>query len=326
MFIYNYVLSDKSEMYYHFDQIFHKESICFLDIETTGLNKNKSHIYLVGLLSFDPISSHWNITQYFAEGLGEEEKILKYTNESISKFKTLITFNGESFDIPFINHRMSKYSIKSNMDNLSSFDIYKQIKKDSLFLNLENYKLKTIEKSLGIHREDPFSGKECIDLYYKYQKSKKKCILDVILKHNYDDLCYLIDVLNIFDLILEAKRLHIIRNEDKIEVEIENMYSDGDMFNIVCKTSKADNIAYFGSFFNIRWEDRSLFINFEHNMGLITPTKKCAFVDVSSWGLEDKIKDKSDYLTPENIILLKVEDKYELDNIKKIMKELISIA
>jgi len=321
MDIYNYVIDDTKEIPHYFD--FDKESICFIDIETTGLNKSNNFIYLLGMLYFDQNSSSWNITQYFIDNLKEEKDLLHQFNDMIKKFKIIITFNGESFDIPFIKHRMSKYMKSNNIDNLLSFDIYKKLKEERPFLNLKNYKLKTIEETLGIYRDDIISGKECINLYYKYVKTKDKSLIDDILKHNHDDLYYLIDILKIFNIIHDSKTFYIQKSQDLIKIEIVSISCDGDMFNISCKTSKSNNIAYFGEHFNIRWDNKNLFIDFEYKKGLITPTKKCLFADVSSWNINNKLKDSSEYIVPNNIMLLKVEDKYEMDNLKKIVKESI---
>lgn len=325
MHIFNYVLKDKKDISLIFKQNFPTGTTCFFDIETTGLNRANNSVYLIGFLYFDANSLQWTITQCFAESIDEEKQILQWTNNFISNFKTLITFNGESFDIPFIKYRMDKYGIKNNFDKLSSFDIYKEVKKHHSYLNFKNYRLKTIEENLGIYREDKLSGKECINLYFKYMRNKEKDLVDKILKHNYDDLYYLIDILKIFDNIYAAKSFHVQKDNDLIEIQIEDIFCDGDMFNIYCKTSTSNNIAYYGEHFNIRWEDKRLFINFEYRKGMITPTKECLFIDVSSWDIKDKLKDLSEYLSPENVILLKVEDIYEIYNIKNIIEKLILV-
>jgi len=322
MEIYNYVINEKKQIPIYFD----KESICFMDIETTGLNKNSSFIYLLGMLYFDPNNSHWCITQYFIDSIDKEKILLSSFNDFVKRFKTIITFNGESFDIPFIKYRTNIYKIKNSLDSLSSFDIFRKVKEENSYLSLKNYKLKTMEESLGIYRDDKISGKECIDLYYKYRKNKKKSLLDMILKHNHDDLYYLMDVLKIFDVINTTKTIYIKKDKELIKTEIKSISTKGDMFNIHCTVSKPNNIAYFGEYFNIRWNDRELLISFEHREGLVTPTKKCLFVDVSSWDINDRLKDSTEYVIPDNIILLKVDDKYAMDNLKRIIEELILLV
>ncbi len=77
--------------------------IVFLDIETTGLSNTP--LFLIGLLYFD--GSRLNIEQLFARDYSEEINLLHYFSEFIPSFKVMVTFNGKSFDIPFISNRMT---------------------------------------------------------------------------------------------------------------------------------------------------------------------------------------------------------------------------
>lgn len=76
--------------------------IVFLDIETTGFSNTP--LFLIGLLYFD--GSQLNIEQLFARHYSEEINLLTYFSEFIPSFKVMVTFNGKTFDIPFIKNRM----------------------------------------------------------------------------------------------------------------------------------------------------------------------------------------------------------------------------
>lgn len=78
------------------------KEIVFLDIETTGLSNTP--LFLIGLLYFD--DDNLVIDQLFARDYSEEEHLLHYFGEFVPKFNVLVTFNGKSFDIPFIRDRM----------------------------------------------------------------------------------------------------------------------------------------------------------------------------------------------------------------------------
>ena len=43
----------------------------------------------------------------FAREIAEEPAILKYFTEILPKFKMLVTYNGKSFDIPFLRERIA---------------------------------------------------------------------------------------------------------------------------------------------------------------------------------------------------------------------------
>jgi uncharacterized protein YprB with RNaseH-like and TPR domain len=78
------------------------KEIVFLDIETTGLSNTP--LFLIGLLYFD--GDNLVIDQLFARDYSEESNLLHYFSEFAPKFNVLMTFNGKSFDMPFIRDRM----------------------------------------------------------------------------------------------------------------------------------------------------------------------------------------------------------------------------
>ena len=169
----------------------------FLDIETTGLSSSKNKIILVGLFS------KTGFYQFFAEERKEEVDILNELVSILKDIDILITFNGTSFDIPFLNQRFEFHNIDYKIPSASSFDLYLIFKKYSTHFNLPNYKLKTIEKLAGIQREDLISGKESVELFNKYERSRAPDIKDIILLHNKEDILnmpILLDVFKRFDI------------------------------------------------------------------------------------------------------------------------------
>lgn len=320
MVIYKHIFDTLKYDYKGFD----KGEICFIDIETTGFSRKYNYIYLIGLVHYSYEDIGWKLVQFFADNPNDEQNILCQFNEYVKGFKVIITYNGDSFDIPFIESRMSKYNISSNLKNIESFDIYRKVKQESPYLNLDNLKLKTLEESIEIFRDDKYTGKDCIDFYNQYLISKDDGLLSRILNHNYDDLYYLLPVMNIFSIIEDAKSLFIVKTGKGIRIKIENIEIKGDIFKIHCKTSKeGENIVFFADNYSFQWVDDELSIKLEYKKGLITPTTKCLFIDISKWPFKDRLMDLSQYMAPANIMLLKVEQKFVMDNIKLIVKEVI---
>lgn len=322
MEIYEHLIKPKEDPLKYFS----RDNICFLDIETTGLSRKFNKIYLIGLLYFNTESESWTLTQLFANHIDNEDKLLKKLNDYIRKFDLIITYNGDSFDLPFINNRCEIHKIENSILDKDSFDIYRKIRTYSPYLNFENLKLKTIEENLGIYREDKYSGKDCIDFYYQYMESKDIMLKEKILQHNYDDLYYLLDIVKIFDLIKNIKSTSINYKGETIYTEIENIIEQGDIFSISCNvsmTNQATSIIYFEENFNLNWQRDALTVNLETKEALITPTKKCLFIDTTIWPSDTGLKDMSSYIVPNNIILLKVENKYEVENIKNVIKSLV---
>ncbi|MBZ2175293.1 ribonuclease H-like domain-containing protein [Schnuerera sp. xch1] len=322
MTVHEYIIKSKNNIYNYFK----KDNICFLDIETTGLSRKYNSIYLIGILYFNSKNNYWYLKQFFADKIDEERELLEAFNEFINGFDLIVTYNGKSFDLPFIKCRLSEFNISSKIYNIKDFDIYREIKSNNSYLNLKNLKLKTIEESLNIYRKDEYSGKDCINFYYQYTRNNDNTLKNNILKHNYDDLYYLIYIFKIFNVLKDIKTTYIDFNENKkIKLEIKDIKINGDIFSVLSEVLPITNInmVSFQNNFNIRWENENLIINLEVKKGLITPTKKCLFIDTSYWQFNKKIYDLSQYMTPDNIILLKVEDKFEMKNIKNILKELI---
>lgn len=152
-----------------------------LDIETTGLDFKRDKLVLLGLVKEEKDEAY--IYQYFAENDNEEIRLLEIFLREI-KEKKLITFNGENFDIPFLNSRLLAHKLMPVFPE-DSLDIYKIIKWNSKFFSYESMKLIDIEKLIGIERDDPSRYKSISKLTGEILTRNKPY---PILKHNENDL------------------------------------------------------------------------------------------------------------------------------------------
>lgn len=287
---------------------FNSKNICFMDIETTGLNRNNNTIYLIGVLYFDYKINNWILNQYFANTLDKERKLLESFIDSISIFDKIVTFNGESFDLPFIEHRLKRYNINYKFNRSKSFDLYQIVKKNRYYLDLPDLKLKTIERSLGFFREDKYSGYDCIGFYYDYVKSKNIKLKENVLKHNYDDLVHMLDIIQILDVLDNNKSFYIPLQNNTIKFTIENIEIKGDMITI--KGFKdlplQNNIRHYDDDYSIITEDLNRFtVSMEFKRGYVTKEQQCIYVDCL-----------------ENIWILTIEKNYCIDNIKNLLKKI----
>ena len=176
------------------DEMFTPDSI-FFDIETTGFSPTNSSIYLIGCLYRD--GQNIVVEQFFAENKSEEKDILLPFMELLSRFKTIITFNGIGFDIPYIKAKCDTLGVKEHFNDFAYIDIFKQIGNIKFLLKLENYKQKTIENFLGIHRNDKYSGGELINVYEDYIRTSSNAAERLLLLHNYEDVIGMLDLLPI---------------------------------------------------------------------------------------------------------------------------------
>lgn len=219
----------KVKIEYPLENLSQKSKILFFDIETTGFSRKYCSIYLIGCMYF--VGDTPMYIQWLAENINDEANILMAFHKFIKDYDTLIHFNGNSFDIPFVKARGEKYRLDFDFERFNSIDIYKKISRLSHILNLENLKQKSFEKYLGLNRSDPFSGGDLIEVYKQYTLGKDEKLLIPLLLHNCEDVWYmgyLTSLLAIWDLFDE--KYHVdsyslneyenIHNEKCIEIVI----------------------------------------------------------------------------------------------------------
>ncbi|WP_051531044.1 ribonuclease H-like domain-containing protein [Clostridiisalibacter paucivorans] len=307
-------------------QEFLNKKVCFFDIETTGFNRNKNYITIIGIVYYK--NSKKIIKQYFADTLNDEYLLLEKFLCDFTNFDTYISYNGDLFDIPFINARLKKYNFNYTISKHKSIDIINIVKKYRDILGLEKYRQKDIEKMLNINRSDKISGKDMVKLYFNYLETQNRETKDIILKHNLDDIYYLPEILKIYDLINDKLRFEIIlNNKSNINFNIKQIdVIDNSLF--IVGTSSIINIPkqiYFCGNTNLEWNTKEG--NFKFNMllqeGNLSTGQKCFFINKNSFDFTIELLDNSKYNVPENIIIIKDKKNYFIENIKKIIHETI---
>lgn len=172
---------------------FFTEDTLFFDIETTGFSSTATHIYLIGCAR--RCGNTIMIEQFFADSPEDEDDILRCFLELLEPFQTLITFNGMGFDIPYIKAKCDAYSLKETLSNKNNIDLFKIASSLKFLLKLPNYKQKTIEHFLGIHREDVYDGGQLIPIYKEYVHHPSKEQMYFLKQHNYEDVLGMPDLL-----------------------------------------------------------------------------------------------------------------------------------
>jgi len=186
---------DNYKINYPLENILLPEQALFLDIETTGFSPKTSQLYLIGCAYYK--DGHWQILQWFAERYEEEVNIITEFFLFATKYKYLIHFNGNTFDLPFIEKKCQQYGLSYDFSAFEGLDIYKRVLPYKYFLKLPNCKQKTIEDFLQIQREDLFTGGELIGLYHDYVKMPSHYVEKTLLLHNSDDIKGMLDILPI---------------------------------------------------------------------------------------------------------------------------------
>lgn len=145
-----------------------RKKCCFLDIETTGLDKRNDDITVIGLHDGED-------TKLFIKG-----KNLEKFKKEIKKYSLLVTFNGRCFDVPFIKSKFPELDM-----NKLHIDLRFALKE----LNYSGG-LKRIEKQLRIKRDDELEGIdgfEAVRLWHRYLKGDNSA-LNLLLEYNKADV------------------------------------------------------------------------------------------------------------------------------------------
>jgi uncharacterized protein YprB with RNaseH-like and TPR domain len=169
---------------------FNLSEIAFIDIETLGLSEVP--LFLLGIATFK--DNNLIIDQIFVRELNEEKAALHFFGELLQSKQAIASFNGKSFDVPFIRKRMERHDLKHEIKH-PHFDL--KYFSQKAFSNLVfDFKLSTLEKKLfNVERVDDVSGFEIPYYYRTYIKTKNIGSVVPIIDHNKQDL---ISTANIF--------------------------------------------------------------------------------------------------------------------------------
>lgn len=310
------------------DKLNHK-SFCFIDIETTGFNHMYNNIILIGLLIVH--NDNICINQFFAESSKEELDLLRNFIKVANKIDYFISYNGNNFDIPFINDRCSKFGLNFNISKVQSIDILNILKNYKQFLNVDNLKLKTIEKFLKINRTDTISGKDVITLYKNYEKNNDYNLKKLILKHNYDDVYNLQFLLKIFDYIENKISFNVnISTKSQtqlLNINIQNVLNNQNYFSVKCNTDKLNlkKQIYFSENYSFIWLpiDGNLTIDFEIRKSKLSDGKECYYISQYDYPFTKHIVDTTKYKLPKGILLIQYGDIIASENLKNIIKAIL---
>jgi len=160
-----------------------------LDIETTGLDPYRNKFILGGVYD---VKEH-RLHQILAENQKEEPQALGEYMDVLAELDVVITYNGNHFDIPFLDTRLRRHPETTSLScsYLYDLDLYPVLSRYSpLRRLLPNMRQKTVENYMGLWdtRGDEISGAESVDLYYLYERTADPQAEAKILLHNNDDV------------------------------------------------------------------------------------------------------------------------------------------
>ena len=173
---------------------------CIFDIETTGLSAQRGN-KIIMTACLIPDSKGITITQFLAENPYEEDRVIMATMDFLKDESVdyLITYNGASFDIPFMKQRLATKNLPYVL-NMYEFDLYNFIRSNTgLKSQIGSLSQKNVEQHFGIssNRKDVISGRESVKLFAEYAINQDSVIEKIILTHNREDVLQLCHLFNI---------------------------------------------------------------------------------------------------------------------------------
>lgn len=169
---------DQWRIFHHF-----RKSAAYIDIETTGIGAD-SEITTIALYDGRKVS-------YYVNGRNLDDFV-----SDIDKYSVLVSYNGKSFDVPFIERFFKIKLTQAHIDL-------------RFVLSRLGFKggLKGCEKQLGINRGvlDGVDGYFAVLLWHQYERYNDEKALETLLAYNIED------TVNLERLLVEAHNRNILK-------------------------------------------------------------------------------------------------------------------
>ncbi len=154
-----------------------------IDIETGGFSGTE--VFLVGLVPLDSRPLH--VVQFLARDYAEEEAVLHAIAELGQQRDTWVTFNGKTFDEPFLRDRAVRYRVTLKPP-ANHVDVL-QAARRRLRGQVPNCRLQTLEQHLlGWQRIGDVPGSDIPSLFHHFIRTGNAAVIRPVIEHNQLDL------------------------------------------------------------------------------------------------------------------------------------------
>jgi uncharacterized protein YprB with RNaseH-like and TPR domain len=168
-------------------------SYLFIDLETLGFFSRP--IILFGIAEFQ--DHKLVVKQYLVRQMDEEPGALHAIAGLLKEKQVIITFNGKTFDLPYLLSRSAFYGTHLHYPGLHVDLLH--VSRRSFRGSLRDCRLATIEKEmLNIERRVDIPGTMVPEFYESYHRSGNPGPLIPIVEHNREDIISLARLLTYF--------------------------------------------------------------------------------------------------------------------------------
>lgn len=163
------------------------ERMLFLDTETTGLSGGVGTVaFLIGLGWIK--GDRFFTRQILMKDYASETMLLDELDRACYGFDTVVTFNGNTFDLPLITTRCSMNRHGDPLGDMDRLDLLTPSRR-LWKRRLGSVRLSRLEEEiLGCSRENDLPGSEAPRRYFDYLKSGDMSLLEEVIEHNRQDI------------------------------------------------------------------------------------------------------------------------------------------
>jgi hypothetical protein len=167
------------------------DRIVFLDIETLGMMAEP--VIMVGLAW--PEGGELLVRQLVVRAIPEELPVLMETARALGNAQALVTFNGRSFDLNFLEDRFAYYGLGPAPDQ-PNFDLL-YFARRRWRGELPDCRLETLElQALGIERPLDVPSALVPEFYVSYLRERNVGPLLAVIEHNRQDILSMVLLLS----------------------------------------------------------------------------------------------------------------------------------
>jgi len=165
------------------------EALAFVDIEATGFTPG-TPLFLIGLIVIE--DNRLRVRQLLARDYTEEGALLFNFWKTFQDVRTVVSFNGKTYDLPYIRDRMIYYGYRlSEVEHIDLLHEGRRRYKERLV----NCKLQTLERAIcGRGRVEDIPGAAIPEAYHNFVRTNNAVEMRDILHHNALDLVTMVEV------------------------------------------------------------------------------------------------------------------------------------
>jgi len=158
------------------------DELLFVDIETLGLFS--SPIIIIGLAK--ATNETLNLHQYVLRDVHEEAAALAAFLSNVDARSALVTYNGRTFDVPYLEQRLAYYQIRGDLQR-AHFDALHFARRKWHGM-MPDFRLFTLQKHLLGARETDIPSALVPEFYQTYLRTQNIGPLLAVIEHNRQDL------------------------------------------------------------------------------------------------------------------------------------------